>query len=35
MPDMTLYQWITAFVIFLGVIAAVAFIVYLKNQRGK
>ncbi len=33
--DLTLYQLITAFVIFLLVIASVAFVVYLKNQRGK
>ncbi len=33
--DLTLYQLITAFVIFLVFIASVAFVVYLKNQRGK
>lgn len=35
LDDLTLYQIITAFVIFLVCIASVAFIVYLKNQRGK
>lgn len=33
--DLTLYEWLTALVIFLLVIACVAFVVYLKNQRGK
>ena len=33
--DLTLYEWLTALVVFLLVIACVAFVVYLKNQRGK
>lgn len=33
--DLTLYEWLTALVIFLLVIACVTFVVYLKNQRGK
>ncbi len=32
--NLTLDQLITAFVVFLGVIATVAFIVYLKNRSG-
>ncbi len=33
--DLTLYEKLTAFVFFLLLIASVAFVVYLKNQRGK
>lgn len=34
LSNLTLDQLITAFVVFLSVIATVAFIVYLKNRSG-